>query len=78
MEKLKQEDKDKLSQVLHDNWDNIFKFLTGSSVDEDSIPYREVYKWELSDRERKFPDLIDIYLKNNTFFNKDSIRDWLI
>lgn len=78
MEKLKQEDRDKLSQVLHDNWDNIFKFLTGSSVDEDNVPYREVYKWELLDREKEFPDLIDIYLKNDAFFNKDSIRDWLI
>lgn len=78
MEKLKQEDRDKLSQVLHDNWDNIFKFLAGSSVDEDNVPYREVYKWELLDREKEFPDLIDIYLKNDAFFNKDSIRDWLI
>ena len=67
MEKLKPEDKDKLSRILHDNWDNIFKFLTGSSVDEDNIPYREVYKWELLDREKEFPDLIDVYLENNAF-----------
>lgn len=78
MEKLKQEDRDKLSQILHDNWDNIFKLLAGSSVDEDNVPYKEVYKWELLDKEKKFPDLIDIYLENNAFFNKNSVRDWVI
>lgn len=78
MKKLKQEDRDKLSQILHDNWDNVFKFLTGSSVNEYNIPFREVYKWELSDREIEFPNLIDVYLANDAFFNKDSIRDWLI
>ncbi len=78
MEKLKQEDRDKLSQILHDNWDNIFKLLTGSSVNEVDVPYREVYKWELFDREKEFPDLIDTYLENDAFFNKDSIRNWLI
>lgn len=78
MERLKQEDRDKLSQVLRNNWDNIFKFLTGSFINEDGIPYREVCKWELLNREKEFPDLIDIYLENNAFFDKSSVRDWLI
>lgn len=78
MDKLKQQDRDKLSRILHNNWDNIFKFLTDSGCDEENIPYREVYKWELSDREKEFPDLIDIYLENDSFFDRGSVRNWLI
>ena len=54
MEKLKKEDKDKISQILHNNWDLIFKLLVDSSTDEYGIPYRELYKWELSDREKEY------------------------
>lgn len=78
MEKLKKEDKDKISQLLHNNWDLIFKLLIGSSVDEDGIPYREVYKWELSDREKDLPEIIDMYLENEAFFDRNSLRSWII
>lgn len=78
MEKLKKEDKDKILQILHNNWDLIFKLLTGSSVDEDDTPYREVYKWELSDREKNLPEIIDTYLENEAFFDRNSLRSWII
>lgn len=78
MEKLKKEDKDKISQILHNNWDLIFKLLAGSSVDENGTPYREVYKWELSDREKNLPEIIDTYLENNAFFDRSSLRSWII
>ena len=78
MEKLKQEDKNKISQILHDNWDLIFKLLTGSSVCEYGTPYIEVYKWELSDREKDLPKIIDIYLENEAFFDRSSLRNWVI
>ena len=61
---LKNEDKNKISQILHNNWDLIFKLLVDSSTDEYGIPYRELYKWELSDREKELPEIIDIHLKN--------------
>lgn len=75
---LKQEDKNKISQILHNNWDWIFKLLAGSSADEYNTPYREVYKWELSDREKDLPEIIDIYLKNDAFFTRESLRSWII
>lgn len=78
MERLKKEDKDKISQILHNNWDLIFKLLTGSSNDEEGNSYREVYKWELSDREKELPKTINIYLENDAFFNRCSLRSWII
>ena len=78
MEKLKKEDKDKISRILHNNWDLIFKLLTGSSVDENRTPYREFYKWELSDREKDLPEIIDTYLENEAFFDRNSLRNWVI
>jgi len=48
LEKLNQDDKDKLSRILYNNWDNMFKLLTGSSLDEDGVPYKECYKYELA------------------------------
>lgn len=78
MNGLKQEDKNKISQILHNNWDWIFKLLAGSSADEYNTPYREVYKWELSDREKDLPEIIDIYLKNDAFFTRESLRSWII
>ena len=78
MERLKQEDKNKISQILHNNWDLIFKLLTCSSVDENNTPYREVYKWELSDREKELPNIIDTYLKNDAFFDRHSLRSWIV
>lgn len=52
--------------------------LEDSSTDEEGIPYKEVYVWELTSIERKFPDLINTYLKNEAFFNRESMRNWLI
>lgn len=78
MNRLKQEDKNKISQILHDNWDLIFKLLVCSSADECGIPYREVYKWELSDREKDLPEIIDMYLKNDLFFDRNSLRSWIV
>lgn len=52
--------------------------LADSSVDEEGVPYKEVYVWELTDTERDFPDLINTYLKNDAFFNRESMRNWLI
>lgn len=78
MERLKQEDKNKISQILHNNWDLIFKLLTGSSVDENNTLYREIYKWELSDREKELPNIVDTYLKNDAFFDIHSLRSWFV
>ena len=76
MERLKREDKDRISKILNDNWDSVFKLLVDSSVDEYDVPYREVYKWELSDREKELPNIIDTYLKNDAFFDRHSLRSW--
>ena len=70
MERLKREDKDRISKMLNDNWDIVFKLLADSSADEYDVPYREVYKWELSDREKELPDVIDTYLINDASFGK--------
>lgn len=78
MERLKQEDKNKISQILHNNWDLIFKLLTGSSVNENNTQYREIYKWELSDREKELPNIVDTYLKNDAFFDIHSLRSWFV
>ena len=78
MERLKREDKDRISKMLNDNWDIVFKLLADSSVDEYDVPYREVYKWELSNREKELPEIIDIYLKNNAFFGRNSLGNWVI
>lgn len=78
MERLKREDKDRISKILNDNWDSVFKLLADSSVDEYDVPYREVYKWELSDREKELPDVIDTYLKNDAFFDRNSLRSWIV
>ena len=78
MERLKREDKDRISKILNDNWDLVFKLLVDSSIDEYDIPYREVYKWELSDREKELPNIIDTYLKNDAFFDRHSLRSWII
>ena len=42
MERLKKEDSDKISQILHNNWDLIFKLLSGSYTDEYGVPYRYI------------------------------------
>ena len=78
MERLKKEDKDRISKMLNDNWDIVFKLLADSSVDEYDVPYREVYKWELSDREKELPNIIDTYLKNDAFFDRHSLRSWIV
>ena len=78
MERLKREDKDRISKILNDNWDSVFKLLVDSSVDEYDVPYREVYKWELSDREKELPNIIDVYLKNDAFFDRHSLRSWIV
>ena len=78
MERLKREDKDRISKMLNDNWDIVFKLLADSSVDEYDVPYREVYKWELSDREKELPNIIDVYLKNDAFFDRNSLRSWIV
>ena len=78
MERLKREDKDRISKILNDNWDSVFKLLVDSSVDEYDVPYREVYKWELSDREKELPNIIDVYLKNDAFFDRSSLRSWIV
>ena len=78
MERLKREDKDRISKMLNDNWDSVFKLLVDSSVDEYDVPYREVYKWELSDREKELPNIIDVYLKNDAFFDRNSLRSWIV
>ena len=78
MERLKREDKDRISKMLNDNWDIVFKLLADSSVDEYDVPYREVYKWELSDREKELPNIIDTYLKNDAFFDRHSLRSWIV
>lgn len=78
MERLKKEDKTKLSKILNDNWDLVFKLLTGSPNDEDGVPYREVYKWELQDRENDFTEIIDVYLENNAFYDRNAFRSWIV
>ena len=78
MERLKREDKDRISKMLNDNWDIVFKLLADSSVDEYDVPYREVYKWELSDREKELPNIIDTYLINDAFFDRHSLRSWIV
>ncbi len=78
MERLKKEDKEKLSKILHNNWSLVFKLLTGSPNDEYGIPYREVYKWELQDREKELPNIIDTYLINDAFFDRHSLRSWIV
>ena len=78
MERLKRDDKDRISKMLNDNWDIVFKLLADSSVDEYDVPYREVYKWELSDREKELPNIIDVYLKNDAFFDRNSLRSWIV
>ena len=78
MERLKKEDKDRISKMLNDNWDMIFKLLADSSTDEYDVPYREVYKWELSDREKELPNIVDTYLKNDAFFDRNSLRSWIV
>ena len=78
MERLKKEDKDRISKILNDNWDIVFKLLADSSADEYDVPYREVYKWELSDREKELPNIIDTYLKNDAFFDRHSLRSWIV
>ena len=78
MERLKREDKDRISKILNDSWDIVFKLLVDSSVDEYDVPYREVYKWELSDREKELPNIIDTYLKNDAFFDRHSLRSWIV
>ena len=78
MERLKKEDKDRISKMLNDNLDIVFKLLADSSVDEYDVPYREVYKWELSDREKELPNIIDVYLKNDAFFDRNSLRSWIV
>ena len=78
MERLKREDKDRISKILNDNWDIVFKLLADSSVDEYDVPYREVYKWELSDREKELPNIIDTYLINDAFFDRHSLRSWIV
>lgn len=52
--------------------------LSGSYTDEYDVPYRELYKWELSDREKELPEIIDTYLENEAFFNRNSLRSWII
>lgn len=37
MQKLKQKDRDELSRILHNNWDNLFELITGSSVNESGV-----------------------------------------
>lgn len=78
MEKLKQEDKDKLSKILNDNWDLIFTLLAGSSVDEDAVPYKEVYKWELQESIEILIENINIHLHCNNFFSREYLKDWLV
>ena len=78
MERLKREDKDRISKILNDSWDIVFKLLVDSSADEYDVPYREVYKWELSDREKELPNIIDTYLKNDAFFDRHSLRSWIV
>ena len=78
MERLKKEDRAKLSKILNDNWDLVFKLLTGSPNDEDGVPYREVYKWELQERENDFPEIIDVYLENNAFYDRNAFRSWIV
>ena len=78
MERLKKEDKDRISKMLNDSWGMVFKLLADSSVDEYGVPYREVYKWELSDREKELPNIIDTYLKNDAFFDRNSLRSWIV
>ena len=78
MERLKREDKDRISKMLNNNCDIVFKLLADSSVDEYDVPYREVYKWELSDREKELPNIIDTYLKNDAFFDRHSLRSWIV
>lgn len=45
MEKLRQEDRNKLSRILYNNWDNVFGYLVGSSKDEDDVQYNETSKF---------------------------------
>ena len=78
MERLKREDKDRISKILNDSWDIVFKLVADSSADEYDVPYREVYKWELSDREKELPDVIDTYLINDAFFDRHSLRSWIV
>lgn len=78
MKLLEQNDKERISKLLNHSWDFVFKMLVGSSKNEDNVPYREVYKYELSDREKEFPELLDTYLKNDAFFYRESLRNWLI
>lgn len=78
MEKLKQEDRNKLSRILYNNWDNVFRYLAGSSKDEDNVSYKEVYKYELEEATKDILSLIDIYLETNVFFSRDTVKNWLI
>lgn len=78
MEKLKQEDRNKLSRILYNNWDNVFGYLAGSSKDEDNVLYKEAYKYELEEATKDIISLIDTYLEANAFFNRDSVKNWLI
>lgn len=78
MEKLKQEDKDKLSKILNDNWDVIFKILTNTTKDEGGIPYKEVYKWELEGAMESLIGKIDAHLECNNYFSREHFKGWLI
>lgn len=78
MKKLEQEDKERISQILYNNWENIFGLLNSSITDKDGVPYKETYKHELKEMEKDLPDLINMYLENRAFFNRDSMKDWLV
>lgn len=47
-------------------------------MNEYGVPYKEVYKYELAEREKDFPNLVDIYLESNSFFDRGAMKDWLI
>ena len=76
MDNLRCIDKEKVSRILHNNWDNVFKLLTGSTSNQLDVPYSVEYEKELTYIEKDLPDLIDIYLKNNEFFGRNSMRDY--
>ena len=78
MERLSQKDRVALSRILHNNWDNVFKLLCGSISNQLGVPYSVEYEKELTYIEKNFPDLIDMYLKSNEFFGRNSMRDYVL
>ena len=72
MKKLEQEDKERISQILYNNWENIFGLLNSSITDKDGVPYKETYKHELKEMENNF-SFITAFSENNA---KKSIIEW--